>query len=50
MLKWAPLLYDRGIPWTSINGNHDHEQTDLDHEKQMGEFSRAILYLCGDIS
>jgi predicted MPP superfamily phosphohydrolase len=37
ILKWAPLLYERQIPWTIIFGNHDEEVTDLDHEGQMGE-------------
>lgn len=37
ILKWAPLLYEREIPWTIIFGNHDEEATDLDHEKQMGQ-------------
>jgi len=43
MLKWAPLLYDRGIPWTSIPGNHDEEKSDLDNEKQMGGSSPKLL-------
>lgn len=35
IMKFAPLVYQRNIPWTIIFGNHDEEDTDLDHEKQM---------------
>lgn len=42
ILKWAPLLYDRGIPWTTVFGNHDHESTDLDHEKQMSRSFSSV--------
>ncbi|GAA5870341.1 hypothetical protein JCM16303_001969 [Sporobolomyces ruberrimus] len=47
ILKWAPLLYDRGIPWTTVFGNHDHESTDLDHEKQMN-LMRQLPYFIGE--
>ncbi|GAA5859682.1 hypothetical protein JCM1840_006407 [Sporobolomyces johnsonii] len=45
ILKWAPLLYERGIPWTTIFGNHDHESTDLDHEAQMELMRQLPLFL-----
>jgi len=39
ILKWAPLLWKRNIPWTIVFGNHDDEETDLKHEQQMGSSS-----------
>ncbi|GAA5887611.1 hypothetical protein JCM6882_001470 [Rhodosporidiobolus microsporus] len=45
VLKWAPLLYERGIPWATIFGNHDEEDTDLDHKAQMNLFSHLPYYL-----
>ncbi|GAA6022722.1 hypothetical protein JCM11491_003744 [Sporobolomyces phaffii] len=47
ILKWAPLLYEREIPWTIVFGNHDHESTDLDREKQM-ELMRQLPYFIGE--
>ncbi|GAA5949588.1 hypothetical protein JCM3765_002715 [Sporobolomyces pararoseus] len=47
ILKWAPLLYERQIPWTTVFGNHDEEVTDLDHEGQM-ELMRKLPYFLGE--
>ncbi|BGP44800.1 Phosphatase dcr2 [Rhodotorula kratochvilovae] len=45
ILKWAPLLWQRNIPWTVIYGNHDHEDTDLTQEQQMSLTQRLPLFL-----
>lgn len=42
VMKFAPLVYNRGIAWTVIFGNHDEEDTDLNHEKQMSKLE--VLY------
>ncbi|GAA5994112.1 hypothetical protein JCM5350_008099 [Sporobolomyces pararoseus] len=47
ILKWAPLLYERRIPWTIVFGNHDEEVTDLDHEGQM-DLMRKLPYFLGE--
>ncbi|GAA5993597.1 hypothetical protein JCM11641_005129 [Rhodosporidiobolus odoratus] len=47
VLKWAPLLYERGIPWAAIFGNHDEETTDLDHAGQMNLFHH-LPYFVGE--
>lgn len=33
ILKWAPVLWEKKIPWTVIFGNHD-EEIDLSNDKQ----------------
>ncbi|GAA5832135.1 hypothetical protein JCM11251_004252 [Rhodosporidiobolus azoricus] len=45
VLKWAPLLYERGIPWATIFGNHDEEATDLDHAAQMKLYTHLPYYI-----
>ncbi|KPV78488.1 uncharacterized protein RHOBADRAFT_33185 [Rhodotorula graminis WP1] len=45
ILKWAPLLWKRNIPWTVVFGNHDEEETDLNHEKQMALMTRLPLFV-----
>ncbi|TNY21815.1 hypothetical protein DMC30DRAFT_411233 [Rhodotorula diobovata] len=45
ILKWAPLLWERNIPWTIVFGNHDEEETDLDHEQQMALMTRLPLFV-----
>ncbi|GAA6001894.1 hypothetical protein JCM10207_002368 [Rhodosporidiobolus poonsookiae] len=45
VLKWAPLLYERKVPWATIFGNHDEEETDLDHAGQMNLFTHLPYYL-----
>lgn len=46
-MKFAPLVYNRGIAWTVIFGNHDEEETDLNHEKQMSELEPSHPLLAG---
>ncbi|GAA5953455.1 hypothetical protein JCM8115_000530 [Rhodotorula mucilaginosa] len=45
IMKFAPLVYRRKIPWTIIFGNHDEEDTDLDHEKQMNLMRHLPLFI-----
>ncbi|BGP12751.1 Phosphatase dcr2 [Rhodosporidiobolus nylandii] len=45
VLKWAPLLYERRVPWASIFGNHDEQDTDLDHARQMNLFTHLPYYV-----
>ncbi|GAA6050487.1 hypothetical protein JCM3770_002620 [Rhodotorula araucariae] len=45
ILKWAPLLWQRNIPWTVIYGNHDREDTDLTQEQQMALMQRLPLFI-----
>lgn len=47
ILKWAPLLYERKIPFTTIFGNHDEEETTLDHDGQMSasDFLSPVVHL-----
>ncbi|GAA5834357.1 hypothetical protein JCM9279_004294 [Rhodotorula babjevae] len=45
ILKWAPLLWKRKIPWTIVFGNHDEEETDLKHEQQMALMTRLPLFI-----
>ncbi|GAA6036936.1 hypothetical protein JCM8097_006363 [Rhodosporidiobolus ruineniae] len=45
VLKWAPLLYKRGVPWATIFGNHDHETTNLDRAAQMNLYTHLPYYL-----
>lgn len=43
VLKWAPLLYERKIPFATVFGNHDEEDTTLDHEGQMSTLLFPLL-------
>ncbi|GAA5980570.1 hypothetical protein JCM10908_001692 [Rhodotorula pacifica] len=45
IMKYAPLVYNRNIPWTIIFGNHDEEDTNLDHEKQMNLMRHLPLFI-----
>ncbi|GAA5913525.1 hypothetical protein JCM8208_000701 [Rhodotorula glutinis] len=45
ILKWAPLVWERNIPWTIVFGNHDEEDTDLNHEQQMALMTRLPLFV-----
>ncbi|BGO96703.1 Phosphatase dcr2 [Rhodotorula toruloides] len=45
ILKWAPLLYERGIPWTVVFGNHDEEETTLAREGQMNLMRHLPLFM-----
>ncbi|GAA5994980.1 uncharacterized protein JCM10292_004466 [Rhodotorula paludigena] len=48
ILKWAPLVYKRQIPWTIIFGNHDEEETDLKHAEQI-ELMRHLPLFVGEV-
>ncbi|GAA6058690.1 hypothetical protein JCM10212_003378 [Sporobolomyces blumeae] len=45
ILKWAPIFYERGIPWTIVFGNHDEQSTDLKHEAQMSLMRKLPMFL-----
>lgn len=45
VLKWAPILYERQIPWTVIFGNHDEEKTDLTKKDQMALLSKLPYFI-----
>lgn len=45
IMKWAPLLYERNIPWTTIFGNHDEQDTDLTSDGQIRLMQHLPLYL-----
>jgi len=47
-MKWAPVLYSRGIAWTTIFGNHDEEETDLTREAQVN-LMKTLPYYVGEI-
>lgn len=46
-MKWAPVLYERGIPWTTIFGNHDEEETDLTSDGQF-HLMQNLPYFIGE--
>lgn len=48
IMKWAPVLYSRGITWTTIFGNHDEEETDLTREAQVN-LMKTLPYYVGEI-
>lgn len=48
ILKWAPVLYSRGIAWTTIFGNHDEEETDLTREAQVN-LMKTLPFYVGEI-
>ncbi|KDE09787.1 hypothetical protein MVLG_00186 [Microbotryum lychnidis-dioicae p1A1 Lamole] len=47
IMKFAPLIYRRSIPWTVVFGNHDGETTDLDLKRQIDLMSR-LPYFVGE--
>lgn len=44
-MKWAPILYSKGIPWTTIFGNHDEEETDLTSDGQIHLMQNLPYYI-----
>ncbi|KAK4057693.1 Phosphatase dcr2 [Microbotryomycetes sp. JL221] len=48
IMKWAPMIYERGIPWTTIFGNHDQEKTDLGGKSQIELMQHLPLYVGED--
>jgi len=45
VLKWAPILYERQIPWTVVFGNHDEEKTDLSKKQQMALLTQLPYFI-----
>ena len=45
VLKWAPILYERRLPWTVVFGNHDAEKTDLDKKQQMALLAKLPYFI-----
>ncbi|KAK4055185.1 Phosphatase dcr2 [Microbotryomycetes sp. JL201] len=48
IMKWAPAIYERGIPWTTVFGNHDQEKTDLGGKQQVELMQHLPLYIGED--
>lgn len=48
IMKWAPLLFERGIAWTTIFGNHDEEETDLTSSGQV-TLMQSLPYYVGEV-
>lgn len=47
-MKWAPILYNAKIPWTTVFGNHDDEKTDMSHDEQIN-LMKTLPYYLGEI-
>ncbi|SCV68486.1 BQ2448_607 [Microbotryum intermedium] len=45
IMKFAPLIYGRSIPWTVVFGNHDGETTDLDLKSQIDLMSHLPYFI-----
>lgn len=47
-MKWAPSIYERGIPWTTVFGNHDEEKTDIGLKAQIDLMKGLPMYIGED--
>ncbi|KAM0793498.1 hypothetical protein ACM66B_000937 [Microbotryomycetes sp. NB124-2] len=48
IMKWAPAIYERGIPWTTVFGNHDQEKTDLGGKQQIELMQHLPMFVGED--